>query len=261
VLLKRTLPGGKESKVTEEFMFKIDNYVAVDIETTGLKPKTDRIIEIGAVLVRDGVIVDKKDWLINPKCAISEFVTGLTGIDDKMLENAPTIEEVMPEFISFCSEDVLLGHHIITDFSFLKRNAVNNGLVFEKKAIDTLKLARIILSGMEKKSLEYLRKELNLGANRSHRALDDALATVELYNYMATLAEANAEWQALFAPHELRYVVKKESLATPVQKKNLRKILEYHNLKLAVDIDTLTKNEASRYIDTIISEHGRMPKV
>jgi len=241
-------------------MFKTDNYVAVDIETTGLKPKTDRIIEIGAVLVRDGIIVEQKDWLINPKCKISEFVIGLTGINDKMLEGAPTIEEVMPEFIAFCKEDVLLGHHIITDFSFLKRNAVNNGLSFEKKAIDTLKLARIILGDMEKKSLDYLRKELKLGAGRSHRALDDALATVELYNYMSAFAGENAEWQALFVPHELHYVVKKESLATPVQKKNLRKILEYHNLKLDVDIDTLTKNEASHYIDTIISEHGRMPK-
>ncbi len=242
-------------------MFKIDNYVAVDIETTGLKPKTDRIIEIGAVLVQNGEIVDKKDWLINPKCRLSEFVTTLTGIDGKMLEDAPTIEEVIPEFIDFCKEDVLLGHHIITDFSFLKRNAVNNGFVFEKKAIDTLKLARIILSDMEKKSLEYLCSKLNIGTNRSHRALDDVLATVELYNHMAELAEANAEWQTLFIPRELHYVVKKESMATAVQKKNLRKILEYHNLKLDMDIDTLTRNEASRYIDTIISEHGRMPKL
>lgn len=242
-------------------MFRTNNYVAVDIETTGLKPKTDRIIEIGAVLVRGDVIVDQKGWLINPKCKISEFITSLTGIDDAMLADAPTIEEVIPEFIGFCKEDVLLGHHIITDFSFLKRNAVNNGFAFEKKAIDTLKLARIILGGMEKKSLEYLRTKLNLGAGRSHRALDDALATVELYNHMAALAESNAEWQQLFIPRELHYTVKKESLATPVQKKNLKKVLEYHNLKLDVDIDTLTRNEASRYIDTIISGHGRMPKV
>lgn len=241
-------------------MFKTDNYVAVDIETTGLKPKTDRIIEIGAVLVQNGVIVDKKDWLVNPKCRLSEFVTSLTGIDDAMLKNAPAIEDVIPQFVDFCREDVLLGHHIITDFSFLKRNAVNNGFSFERKAIDTLKLARVILSGMEKKSLEYLREKLDIGVERSHRALDDALSAIELYNHMAALAETNAEWQSLFKPRELHYVVKREGQATAVQKKNLRKILEYHKLEPDIDIDTLTKNEASRYIDTIISEHGRMPK-
>ncbi len=239
-------------------MFKTDNYVAVDIETTGLKPKTDRIIEIGAVLVKGGRIVEKKNWLVNPKCAVNEFVTNLTGIDNAMLLGAPVIEEVIPEFVGFCSEEVLLGHHIITDFSFLKRNAVNSGLVFEKKAIDTLKLARVILSDMEKKSLEYLNVKLKLTKGSSHRALDDALATVSLYDYMAELALKNAEWQPLFVPQPLNYAVKKEGPATLVQKKHLRKLLEYHNLNADVDIDTLTRNEASRYVDKIISEYGHM---
>ncbi|MBQ9765047.1 MAG: 3'-5' exonuclease [Lachnospiraceae bacterium] len=242
-------------------MCRVENYIAIDIETTGLTPKTDRIIEIGAVRVRSGEIVEKRNWLINPKCKIPEFVVELTGISDEMVCEAPTIDEVMPEFIDFCDEEVIIGHHIITDFSFLKRNAVNLGMTFEKKAIDTLRLARIILAELERKNLAFLCGELSLIDNMSaHRAMDDAVATIALYNYMWEHIGENEEYRKLFVPLPLRYVVKKESPATAVQKKNLRNLLNYHGLSLDIDIDSLTKNEASRHIDNIIKERGRIPK-
>ena len=101
------------------------SYVAIDLETTGLNPKIDKIIEIGAVRVVDGVAVQEKSTLVNPHLELSERIQELTGIQDSMLQDAPGIQEVIGEYIDFCQELPLLGHKILFDFSFLKRAAVD----------------------------------------------------------------------------------------------------------------------------------------
>ena len=99
----------------------MQDFTAIDVETTGLNPKTEKMIEIGAVKIRDGKIVAKYDSLINPGRKLEERITELTGITDGMLADAPLPEKVLPEFFDFIGEDILLGHSIMFDYSFLKR--------------------------------------------------------------------------------------------------------------------------------------------
>ena len=99
----------------------LQDFVCIDLETTGLNPKRDRIIEIGAVKVRNGQITDTFQQLIDPKQQLEERVEILTGISSKELEGQPTIQEVLPKLKDFLEEDILLGHRVLFDYSFLKR--------------------------------------------------------------------------------------------------------------------------------------------
>ena len=103
----------------------IDDYICLDLETTGLNPKTDKIIEIGAVKVRNGIIIDSFETFVAPERKLEKRITELTGITDEMLENAPAKEEVIPRFLEFAGEDILLGHSVLFDYSFINRAAVN----------------------------------------------------------------------------------------------------------------------------------------
>ena len=118
----------------------LQDYVVLDLETTGLSPKTDRIIEIGAARVRQGKIEQVYTTFVNPGRELTEHTKELTGIKDEDLENAPVIEDVIIDFLGFAGEDCLLGHKILFDYSFIKKAAVNQKLSFEKDGIDTLKI-------------------------------------------------------------------------------------------------------------------------
>lgn len=235
----------------------IKTYVAIDIETTGLNPKTDRIIEIGAIKIVDGKTSDTFQTLINPRKNLSEFIENLTGIRDEDLQDAPDIDEVMNEFLDFCDGFILLGHNIMFDYSFIKKNAVNLGMEFEKEGIDTLRIARKVLSNLEKKSLSYLCKYYKIENKNHHRALDDALAAVALYEKM-TLDFGSKEDREVFLPQKLTYDAKKEGPITRAQKKYLTNLITYHNVSVEEDVEYLTKNEASRKIDSIILRYGKM---
>lgn len=234
----------------------IENYIVFDIETTGLQPKSDRIIEIGAVKVEKGEIVDTFSTLIQPEIVIQPMITGLTGIDNEMVKDAPKGDEAIPAFIEFCKDVVLMGHNVMFDYSFVKRFAVNHKLPFEHQGIDTLKIARSALPNLEKKSLEYLCNHYQIIQEQKHRALEDAKSTYLLYKKM--LEEFGESQEDLFLPKELVYQVKKESSITNAQKGYLKDLIKYHKIELDVAIDSLTKNEASRYIDKIILQNGRI---
>ena len=103
----------------------INNYIALDIETTGLNPANDKIIEIGMAKVENGVITGKYQQLINPQRPIDERITQLTGINDSMVENAPVINDIIQEIIDFIGELPILGHNVIFDYSFLKKLITN----------------------------------------------------------------------------------------------------------------------------------------
>ena len=122
-----------------------DSYVVVDLETTGLQPAKDRILEIGAVKVENGEVKDTFCTFINPRMAIPPFIQALTGITQDMVENAPTAEQAFYEFLDFCGDRDLMGHNLMFDYSFLKHQAANLKLSFEKRGIDTLKIARSVL--------------------------------------------------------------------------------------------------------------------
>ena len=129
----------------------LQDFICLDLETTGLNPKRDRIIEIGAVKVRNGQIVETFQQLIDPKQQLEERVEMLTGISSKELEGQPTIQNVLPSLREFLGEDVLLGHRVLFDYSFLKRAFTNEKISFERKGIDTLKLARQFVTECESK--------------------------------------------------------------------------------------------------------------
>ena len=230
----------------------LQDFICIDLETTGLNPKRDRIIEIGAVKVRNGQIAETFQQLIDPKQQLEERVEILTGISFKELEGQPTIQEILPSLKEFLGEDVLLGHRVLFDYSFLKRAFINEKISFERNGIDTLKLARQFMTEPESKKLESLCKYYGI-THQAHRALGDALATVELYQ---KLAESYYKEDA-FAPKPLEFKVKKESPITKAQKERLTLLLAKHNLSPKCEIASMTKNEASRYMDQILAAYGR----
>ena len=131
-------------------------YVSVDVETTGLAPKQDKIIEIGAVRVRDGQIVGSFTCFVNPGRILPAHITELTGILQEQVDEAETMESVLPAFLEFAGDLPLVGHRILFDYGFLKRAAVNMRLDFERSGVDTLKLSRQFLSELPSRRLSAL---------------------------------------------------------------------------------------------------------
>lgn len=234
----------------------IKDYVCVDIETTGIRAKWDRIIEIGAVKVRDGEEVDRFSELIYPGIHLPLRITQLTGITDEMVEGKPKIDEVLPRFIEFAGDDLLLGHNIRFDYSFLKQNAMNLNLEFDKRGMDTLKIARKVLPQLESRALDYLCAFYHIKDENHHRAFNDASVTSQLYQIL--MREYGNENPQIFEPYEFAYKVKKMQPITERQKKYLTDLINHHNLSFDFDINALSKNEASRKIDKILSQNGRI---
>ena len=133
--------------------------VVLDLETTGLNPRTDKIIEIGALLVEDGEILDTFSTFVSPGRKLLPQTTEITGITDEMLEHAPVFADIAEKLLAFLGEYVLLGHSIISDYAFLKKALVNEqpkGFTFERNGLDTLKIARRFLPAEQKKALSAL---------------------------------------------------------------------------------------------------------
>lgn len=232
----------------------VDSYVCLDLETTGLNPKTDKIIEIGAVKVRAGEITDRMEALVNPGRALEERIVELTGICDKQLADAPDIAEVLPELLTFIGEDILLGHAVLFDYSFVKKAAVNHRLAFEKSGIDTLRLARKFLPELESRSLGALCRHFGI-AHNAHRALADAQATSVLYGKLTELFYEGHEED--FAPLPLLYQAKRDTPITIPQKEQLYKLIDRHKIAIEYRVDKLTRSEASRIMAQILAEYGR----
>ncbi|MGI6094515.1 MAG: PolC-type DNA polymerase III [Lachnospiraceae bacterium] len=235
-----------------------DMYVALDLETTGLQPKTDRILEIGAIKVVDGKIEDVYHTLIDPRMKIPAHITQITGITEEMVAGQKENEQAIRELLNFCEDLPLLGHNILFDYSFVKCSAVNLKLVFEKDGLDTLKIARCMLPELASRSLQYLREYYKIPQDKAHRALDDAHTTHLLYQKLKmAFGEARPD---LFCPAALQYKAKRQSPITNAQKGYLQDLVKYHKISLNVEIESMTKSEASRMIDTLLSTYGRISK-
>ena len=227
----------------------INTFVALDIETTGLNPAEDKIIEIGMAKISDGEIVDSYSTLVNPGIRISERITMITGITDDMVEGKPAITEIISDIVDFTKDMPILGHNVIFDYSFIKKAAVNSGLDFKKSGIDTLKLSRRLLPEVPHKTLEYLCGYFGIDAGNSHRAYDDALSAMKLYEKLHQIKPDDTGFDELI---ELNY-----SPITAAQRKYLIALTEKHGLEPVEDIDALTKSRASKLIDNIISNYGK----
>lgn len=231
----------------------INDYVVIDLEMTGLSAKTDKIIEIGAVRVRDGKVTDTWETFVNPKCSIPLRVTELTGITDEMVKNGMEEDKAIEQLLTFLGEDVLVGQNINFDYSFLKQWAVNKKRPLEKKACDTLKIARKILPAEQPKNLEALCEYFNIERKRAHRALDDALETAQIFEKLKELTED----ETIFEPKQLVYHAKRQTPATPKQLQALKEYRKKHNITDEIDWEILTRNEVSRMMDKYYTLYGR----
>lgn len=159
----------------------INSYVALDLETTGIGARHEKITEIGMVKVIDGETTDTYHTMVNPHREIPKRIVELTGITDDMVKDAPGIEEILDEVLAFTEDLPLLGHQIIFDYGFLVQAAVNQKRKFEKYGVDTLKLCRYLMPGEEKKNLSAACAYFEVTQDTAHRALSDAYAAHNLY--------------------------------------------------------------------------------
>lgn len=170
------------------------DFVVFDIETTGFSPVNNRIIEIGAVKVSKGEITQRFSSFVNPDVPIPFEIEKLTGINDSMVLDAPFIETVLPEFLEFCQDAVLVAHNANFDMSFIKENAKRQGISKNFVYVDTVGIARILLPGQAKHTLDAVAKNLGVSLENHHRAVDDAEATAEIFvKFIGMLKEAGAD--------------------------------------------------------------------
>ena len=158
-----------------------DTYVVFDIETTGFSPVKNRIIEIGAVKVVDGVITDKFSTFVNPDVPIPFDIEKLTSINDAMVLPYPKIDVILPQFLEFVGDAVLVAHNAGFDVGFIGHYAEALGLPFSPTVLDTVSLARLLLPNLNRFKLDTVAKALNISLENHHRAVDDAGATAEIF--------------------------------------------------------------------------------
>ena len=156
-------------------------YVVFDLETTGFSPIRDKIIEIGAVKVENGKITDKFSTFVNPGVPIPFEITRLTSITDQMVMDSPGIETVLPQFLEFVGDAVLVAHNASFDVGFIEQNMRYQNLMPDFTSVDTVALARMLLPTLSKFKLNVVANALNISLENHHRAVDDAGATAEIF--------------------------------------------------------------------------------
>ena len=159
-----------------------DNYVVVDIETTGLDSRFDEIIEIGAIKYINDEEIGRFHSLVKPEEGISDFITKLTGITEDMLVDAPSVSSVLPKFRAFVGDDILIGHNVNFDINFIYDYSKYQSLpLFSNDFVDTMRLSRRLYKDMPNHKLKSLISYLGIGGTIEHRALADCISTYQCY--------------------------------------------------------------------------------
>lgn len=224
----------------------ITDYIAIDLETTGIRLSKDKIIEVGLLKVKDSHVIDTFSCVINPDMQIDEKILELTKISEKEIENAKRIQDVIKHIVDFCEDYVLLGHNTIFDYGFVKKEANRAGFEFEKRGIDTYKLCKKALPEDVRKNLTDACKYFGIERKNSHRAFSDAYYThilfQEIVKNFETL-EINSE--------AMKVKIKKFVPIRKRTKEDLQKLLNCHRIVCKVNIDLLSESEAKRMMDKI----------
>ncbi|MBP3873857.1 MAG: PolC-type DNA polymerase III [Lachnospiraceae bacterium] len=172
-----------------------DAFVVFDLETTGFSPVSDRIIEIGAVRIEDGEITGRFSEFVNPKRPIPFRIEQLTSINDSMVMDAGTIEEILPRFLEFCGGAVMVGHNVTFDISFIEENCERLGIPHDFTTADTMTLARNLLPNLSRFKLDQVAKALGVSLDHHHRAVDDAECTAGIFlKFMSMLRDRGLEF-------------------------------------------------------------------
>ena len=183
----------RSSKGKSLFTF-IDDYVAIDLETTGLSPKYDEIIEFAGIRVRNGVVVDTMQTFVKPSCEIDEFITNLTGITNDMVSDAPTPKDILPAIRDFIGSDIVVGHNVCFDVNFLYDNfKLYFDERFKNDYIDTMRISRKLLPDLKHHRLKDIVTKLEIPQNTYHRAMNDCKLTFECFEIMKTKFAESAE--------------------------------------------------------------------
>ncbi len=172
--LKGIVTNSKNQSIDEDF-------VVFDIETTGFSPENNNIIEIGAVKVSEGKIVDKYSTFVNPKEPIPFRIEELTGINDSMVVDAKTIDEILPEFLEFSKDCIMVAHNADFDMSFIINNCNRFNIEHDFTYIDTVALSRFLIPSIARYKLDNVAKALGVTLENHHRAVDDAGCTAEIF--------------------------------------------------------------------------------
>lgn len=226
-------------------------YVALDLETTGLNPVNDRIIEIGAALMVNGKSVQEFTCMVNPGIPIPLQITEITGISDAMVKQAGTVEEALARLMPLIKGRILLGHNILFDYSFLKKAYADQGIEFTAKGIDTYRLAKRFLPALPHKSLEALCEHFRI-ETAHHRALADAIAASDVYQEIRKLRNISDEEAA--DVEELTYRLPKREPATQKQIRFLKNLYIRCHIQETRPAEELSKSEASKEIDRILTD-------
>lgn len=199
-----------------------DTFVVFDLETTGFSADVDRIIEIGAVRIQQGEIVDRFSQFVNPQIPIPFRIENLTGISDAMVLNAPAIEEVLPQFLAFCEGAVMVAHNAEFDTSFIINKAAKMNIAWTPTILDTVLLGQFVIPNLHNYKLDTLCKHLQVSLENHHRAVDDAEATAHIFLKMVNLlAERD-----IFTLEKLNEVGRMDEEA-------VKKLHQYHCIILA----------------------------
>ncbi len=174
----------------KELIEKRDDYVLFDLETTGLSSERDKIIEVAAVKVRGGQVVEEFSTLVNPEQPIGRSAMAVNHISNEMVEKAPLMDEVMPEFLDFIGDEVIVGHNIKSfDLKFLNKFCLENyGQIIGNDFIDTVKVSRLAMPGM-KHSMAALTEYFHVQVKDAHRALGDCRMNVEVFEKMKAMMD------------------------------------------------------------------------
>ncbi|MDO4565438.1 MAG: 3'-5' exonuclease [Clostridia bacterium] len=166
------------------------DYVVIDIETTGLSSCRNEIIELGALRVRDGEIRDSFSSLVKPLRRVDGFITALTGITNEMLTDAPKLREILPDFMGFVGGDIVVGHNVNFDINFIYDACAGLFLPpFSNDYVDTMRLSRLLFKSERRHRLSDLAERLGLDYEGAHRALADVLITQECLTQLRRYAD------------------------------------------------------------------------
>ena len=162
-------------------------YCVLDLETTGISFRTEKITEIGIMKIKNGEVLEEFSSFVNPERPIPQVVVDVTHITDDMVKDAPTIDQILPKALEFIGDSVIVAHNADFDVGFLKYNCSKLGLKLENTYVDTLRLAKDLFPDYKKYKLGIIAQNLGIKVDVAHRALDDVDTTVKVFNIMINM--------------------------------------------------------------------------
>ena len=238
-----------------------DEFIVFDIETTGLSAKTCKITEIGAVKIKGGEVLERYNVFVNPEIPIPEEIVELTGITDEMVKDAGTIDKVLPEFLAFCGDRLLIAHNADFDTGFIRYNANQLGIPFENPYLDTVALSRYLNPELKKHRLDSLAEYFELGGFNHHRACDDAEMLAAIFFKMMeklenqdvhTFADLKNEMSTKSDPLKLKPYHMIILIENEIGRKNLYRLVSESYLNYFKRTPRIPKTRLEKYREGLI---------